>query len=750
MIPRKLKLVHWCQHEDLEMVFVPGLNMLRGGNGAGKSNIIDALLMALTCESNNCIRKTDKKTDNITEGRTESRIILEFEHQGTAGAITVDLRRNYTKTSEILAREIAMAKEKLARSEEDPSIEIDDETLTLCSFRPTEKVTSKLKWGDLKLTKSRDVLEWVAENTGVTPKVIKESYFPRQGDVDTLISGDPEARYRSLAAQAGVLLAQGIHRELSKEMGSQPSFDGAESELRAAELRLADAEGSLRIAEAGVESAARLPTNTEEVQGRILLFRQSSEARKQLVDNEVRCQQLEAERARAEKELQNQVQLGTDAKQENDTCQKAHEDAKVLLSRYEAEQRTIAERRRQQAQADQAKEWLKNNFQTDCPYEEEDREADHVKITKLQSEVDQARLWLGKFGTGVCPTCHQEILDAEKLLEETKAALAKKVPLLEELESTYKNMMSALADWQEEDREFRSKQSAMSNQLKTAEERLLELPRVEDPATDEQVAEAKKAESAYKSSQEKLEAARRAWTAAAHQKELAEKELSVVKGMIEQASKNIDGAPDKKEFDELTAQLLELQSNQQAQRDADRVLAGEKARVEVAQQEVDRCKQRLDRARPTMEWVSLLSMTRDLFHRNGLPRDAVLWYAKQLIDHTNYFLEEFDNDFRMSMGDDMSFLAVFPDKVMPSHKLSGGERNMLSNSLRFANTDLYPSQLSLMELDEIEVHLDGNNVEKLPKLLDKVKVTALDRSLVVLFISHHPALADIADHVSDI
>ena len=51
MILKTLSLLNFCQHDSLTTDFAPGLNMVVGRNGAGKTNMLRGLQLALTGDS---------------------------------------------------------------------------------------------------------------------------------------------------------------------------------------------------------------------------------------------------------------------------------------------------------------------------------------------------------------------------------------------------------------------------------------------------------------------------------------------------------------------------------------------------------------------------------------------------------------------------------------------------------------------------------------------------------------------------
>ena len=63
-----LELSNFCQHPERMITFAPGLNMLIGPNGSGKTNILRALQFALTGDAGGERPKADDVYQGMGEG----------------------------------------------------------------------------------------------------------------------------------------------------------------------------------------------------------------------------------------------------------------------------------------------------------------------------------------------------------------------------------------------------------------------------------------------------------------------------------------------------------------------------------------------------------------------------------------------------------------------------------------------------------------------------------------------------------
>lgn len=88
---RNVRLVNWCQHADRQMEFHPGFNALVGRNGAGKSNLLMALLFGLTGDVTTAGVMADNINDTA-ESKEPSYVELQLCRNNVPATIRRDLR----------------------------------------------------------------------------------------------------------------------------------------------------------------------------------------------------------------------------------------------------------------------------------------------------------------------------------------------------------------------------------------------------------------------------------------------------------------------------------------------------------------------------------------------------------------------------------------------------------------------------------------------------------------------------------
>ena len=760
MIPTSIRLRNWCQHKDLEVELPQGMVMIRGPNGSGKSNLIDAMCLACSAESNNVKKRGDKKTDNITVGEESAAVYLSFEHEGKNGLITLKLKRNYRTDADVLGREISYAKTQVAASSGDVDA-LDDEILRLVNFTPRESVSMRLEWGDkgdpdrVVLSKQTEVLEWISGKIGLPSSAIRGTFFPTQGSVDDLISGDPEARYRSLAEQAGIVICSTVHRLLGEEINAQPSFDGVEEQLREARSLLNVSEKEVDTLEERFKEAKEKAVDPEPLRSIISAYQQSTEARKTISDNISKKSVLATELEDKRQEVKLLEERGKTLKVEFDRVESKQEEARECLNLHEKQQSDIR-RREQVSEALTSAIKTKESLPTE-PVRPVDDENLLEKLNKdlpaISQQIKDRKEWLSKFESGVCPTCKRPIGESSEVISGYASELADLEARQKEMAPEILRCRTVVEKYRTDHTSWSEQRSRALSRIETLSQQLETLPEIAegDLVTGTQMEAARDLMDQHKKLRESLDRLRSEYSKAAKEYRTVETDLAVVESLIKAAKGQSDKGPTEEQFKEASDKFSKYQLAEQELRDAEREFTKASGVKSARDEEVERLEKRFSCLEPVREWLGVLGQVRDCFHKNGLPRDAVLWYANRLIGQTNVYLDEFDERFSMSMGDDMSLLAVFEDsKIQPASRLSDGEKNMLNLSLRFAYADLYPSAFKFLELDEVEVHLDQENVERLPAIFEKVKGLARNRGLVVLFISHHPTLGEIADHVIDL
>lgn len=152
MIIESLKIVNFLSHEDTEINFEPGINIITGKNGAGKTGVLDAIKFALFAES----RNNEKNTELIKKGKNYFEVTLNFNING----------EHYE-----VYRHFGIKKAKNA-----------------------DRLAYVKKDGVMVAETYEGVNAEITKILNVSKEVFKNSVFVEQGQMDSLITGTPKER----------------------------------------------------------------------------------------------------------------------------------------------------------------------------------------------------------------------------------------------------------------------------------------------------------------------------------------------------------------------------------------------------------------------------------------------------------------------------------------------------------------------------------------------------------------------------
>lgn len=744
MIPKKITLKRFRQHREKEAVFHEGMNSIVGPNGSGKSNFLQALGLCLGLD----INAPGKKTDAIMNGFEKGEVVLEFEHRGKPGTIKVSLKRNYSKGWEEQSMLIEAAKEKLIQSQRDPSVHIDESEIKLAAFNPKETTSVTLEWDSDKCRNTTEVSDWMRKNLLVDPKVVLSQFFPKQGDIDGVISADKAERQRVFADKAGTAMCQVIWDLLGIELRTLPDLTGSAEKLAQTRAAVAVAAGALKKADDEMQAAAALPMDVTKPSEVISRYLRANVDRKKIGELSSEIAQLKVE---AEKDLAEETRLATEGKALRVKYDAVKDQIPEAIGRLATLQAIESrENQRVQLKGDLAKNRAKLQEVAGTPPAEPPSDAEisamAEQIGGLSSRVTNLQSWAKTFATGKCPTCGSDVADPGKIAEMTKEAAegSEKIRAIQSAKATLEHSRKQL---RENKTRWESELSVLRSRIGQAESTLAAMP-PEGPAVSREEVEKTQQLIVYGKDLEKsLGMLRDAYTSLSNRigrvaATVAEKEKA-----LKALTADVEGAPVEEDYKKASADLMTAQQNSQLFTELKVAYGIQKGRLEDAEFALRTAEVEDSKTKPLGILRDRLQRAREMFHRDALPSEVVAWYAQELVAHTESYLKMFEVNFNVVVTSDLGLMAVFPDKLQPAWDLSGGEANMLNISMRLAMADLFPSDLRLLVLDEVEVHLDAVNASKLPILLEKVKGLARSKGLVVLFISHHPNLREIADHV---
>ena len=744
MTPKKLVLRRVCQHAEKEIIFSDGLNSIEGPNGSGKSNILHSLCLCLGQDTN----LVGKKTDMIQDGYEKAEIFLEFVHRDAPGTIKVTLKRNYPRNWDEQSLLMDQAKYEVQLQHDTPTYVVAESTMKLATFSPKETTAFTMEWMDTKCRNGTELQDWMRREVGVDPKLIVSTFFPSQGDIDGALSADKTERQAVFSAKAGTGLCEVIWNLLGQELRGLEDFSGIEE-------RHAQAKAAAAICAAKVHEIKPLFTavsqedrNAEKWNTVIRGYIQGAERQKKLGELLAEHSSLQGLLTRAQADLENQLGIGKTlgAKFAELGPQRDALMQRITLAESSA-QREI-QRRKLGAELVGVKEQLRLALAAvpQDPPSDADLTALAGQVAGYENEAKRISQYLDVFRKGSCPTCGAIVAAPEKIqglevdLKAAQDALRSTSTRQVSLGQARRQLHAAKMAWEAQVIALKAKIAQLDSTLASMPPQTAEVSPADLEASRAQLTEIKEVEAA-------LQAARTTYTSTSV---LVERYTTATQGLTKQCqelTEALKGAPLPQDYQDAQTGLARAQESQVRFNDLQVQLGIAEGRLKDAQGTLLDIEASMGRVGPQRTWRDRIEKARALMHRDAMPSEVVAWYASSLVGHTMTYLKLFEIGFEVMVTPDLGLLAVFPDKAMPVHKLSGGEKNMLNISMRLAMADLFPSDLRLLVLDEVEVHLDQTNVAKLPVLLGKVKSLARNRGLVVLFVSHHPCLRDIADNV---
>jgi exonuclease SbcC len=178
-----LHLKNFGSHVDTKHEFVDrGIIGIVGPNGCGKSTLLSAMLFALTGDSGNDGKKEDdfNWAAATAEGKQPGFVELGFAHAGDTFLVKRNIRT----------------------------------------------ATSSVKIGDAKaITGASKVTAQIAKSLGVTPAILQDIVFVRQGKLEGALFERPSDRKRAFQQLFGTHRAEVIREALGKELGNLSDED---------------------------------------------------------------------------------------------------------------------------------------------------------------------------------------------------------------------------------------------------------------------------------------------------------------------------------------------------------------------------------------------------------------------------------------------------------------------------------------------------------------------------------------------
>lgn len=700
---KSTRLVNVCQHKDLTFTDLSlGITAVTGPNGSGKSNFLTAAgYLNLTGDYSRC---PNGKAGLLRRDKTPPKQAYcesVWEHNGQSFTI----RRNFAGT----------------------------------------KDTAVLTVGDKTYSKTNEVQDQLRLLLGVTQTVFDHIFVPQWGIFRCLVGTESE-RAKDFAVLCGTDNCETIWDVLGEQL--------AMDEQQLASLRLN--KETLTMAKAAALA------DREQYQNLKRDFKHKLEqlpSKKQLEAAQTRVTRYEQWELMAGQgdRLRKQVAKGLTLVADHTIAHAAASAKSTKLLAELAEANRL--RDQEQAAARTFETWqreddrLRNEVQRLVAPTPPIMNVDVTELEKLKEELlswqviqQQNQRSLGTLdSSGICPTCRQDVSNCQDLLKD----LATEEKLAAGNIKKLKQQISQIESFAQAIRAHEQEQAMYDRQLAALRQRRKEHA-ARQPVSGPNGQLQQLTEAA-------LQAAR-ASAAAAQEERCAERDLAVARAELASARKALAEYEEQAKHTVTKAAYdaakLKLTTGTQM-REQLLSLRGElravSPRVTASLQQYKMLAQRYKQQRPLQDWVDGLRASRELVHRNNLPKLVHEYYMRQLATKTNELLQDIDDPFQLEVKDGVNLQVRKHDgDIETIGALSGGEKALLAIAYRLAEMSIFAGELGMLVLDEPTAGMDASRLEKFANTLRKLGRVLKARGTQLLLVTHEPRIASCCDAVIEL
>lgn len=704
-------LTNFCQHRYIETEFPPGLTLIIGRNGSGKSNLIKSIHGAVTGDFS---RNDGVKTDNINqlaEVTAPSKVRIIAEHAQTTIDITRSLRPVSTR---------------------------------LC-------ITADGK--EDVIGKAQDATDAIAGILGVSPRMLSDYVFVDQWSIFDFLSMIPSERakafQRLFRTERAEFLWKLIGEHIDKLVIPTPGIDrdivlARINENQVKYESLSDRCEKLRI---------QLLSKEVEEDGRtIKAYKYKQTLEREIAGLESKCITLSTQVNNSNNQSRRITTTKENLEHNIERTTGRYKNAINQLSVWEKyryveqnRQLLISVLKELDDEFDALVQPIKPEMYI-APRESNSQWWNYYD--SLASRVSAASYFSVLVDRDIdhCPTCgtphadyaaHRELYlinieNDKKLLDEYSFAITASETYVEMQENYTRCVLS-----------INKRREQVNNQL-------VLIADIQKP--DESVEELENTISTFTRLQQDLASLLTEYNN-------VEIERSMLRGVRQQLDEDINTRKSKLAGLAITEeQFKEAERrytlNSQLTRDKDIIEANLAVLIEVLRDDRDSIK-RLEQVELEVakyrDWSTYCLDMRHILHRENLPRIVAHNYLEVMQEEINSLLIRFDSSFTVITDDVLSFTAIFNDgRKVPAARLSGGEKVLLALAFRVAVNDIFAKDLGLLVLDEPTAGLDDGNISCLRIAIERLKELSASRGLQVIMITHERELKQLFDHVIEI
>lgn len=175
-----------------------------------------------------------------------------------------------------------------------------------------------------------------------------------------------------------------------------------------------------------------------------------------------------------------------------------------------------------------------------------------------------------------------------------------------------------------------------------------------------------------------------------------------------------------------------------------------KADIENLQQKLDSVNVRMTMDQQLLDRKSVLSGVVSMLSPDRFPRYVISTWLRTIEASINNYLAAFGAEFRAEVQDNTDILCKFNDgKKLDATTLSGGQQVVLAIAWRLAlhYTFAHSEACGFLTLDEPTTFLDTDNIDNLVTVMNNIKTIAENNSLQIIVITHSESLLPLFDNV---
>lgn len=683
MIINKLELTNFRRHRKLEVDLKPGVTGVVGGNGTGKSTIVEALQFALTGEL-----YQGKKTDAITIGEDFGSVRMTFTLNGKKGTLT---------------RYLSQGNLQLSYGEGGP----------------------KKKAGDVK-----ELWESLLQ---IGPEIISKVIIAKQGDIPLLFSGSPIIREKIFQKIFLVPNTEKVRNAIQTNYLKQlPPLlyveDPADLQAQIASLKeqikqYNDELASLQCLDAGTleEYKERIKFITKcqaDVGTSIILH-------KGITDNTIKQTEIEANISEL-MELLKSIKIEDYETQRTTLLQQ-----KALYSQKLKLEEELSNLTKVTIDLNEYEE-AKKDFEQLTAKHDEARDIVTKTTVTLENLEQRLKKYQSITSQTVCDTCGQPLHSVIALIE---ALNLEKVEAQEEAKKAkvaYHELRQELVA----QKQYLEEVSALLSEKARIEKSLAQFKTLTFNANAlEMCLQVIEHHKLYK---EELNT---------YQTELAKvvNSMAIQRQELKSLSfyDRTDITPEKEKED----LALLLAAHEQAFRQGQIIEVNLKMKaMEIDNLELrgKQSKENVEKNNKRKRYAELLGIALDTLSVRQFPRKLILNYADVVTDYLQEKLQGFNIPYTAKVGDDFQ-IEMYDDQGRKLPTVSGGQEIQVGISLHLALHELFSQSFPLLVIDEGTTHLDKANRRAYFDIIKKLK--ANDKLQQIIIIDHDPMLSEVVDNV---